>query len=144
MIRTNYASYLKGLKVQRQDGATSFYQCTTEFSIGTATRLIRELPDRCEISFFDPASAGDERYIFVRRAGLKTKVMRAGRGFSRWNEESVESVAALLMGSPLVKRPSDEFDSFSVRVIDEPSRQSDRHEEDSLRSPWWKFWRKNA
>jgi len=144
MIRTDYAAYLKGLKIQREDGSTSYYQCMPGFSIGIGTRLIRELPSKCELIFFDPRSSGDEQWLFVRRAGLKTWVMKVGRGTSEWSLDTVEAVAALLMESPLVKHPSDESDSFCVRVFDESSGAFDRDEETAGCAPWWKFWAKDA
>jgi hypothetical protein len=145
MIHTNYAANLPGLMVVKDDGGSSYYRADERFSAGVASELIRGLPPLCELSFFDPEAKGDEGYVFVRRAELKTMVMRVRHGcFPPWAEDSAEAVARLLLASPFVARPSPEWESFRVSVI--PEHQRRWHIDGSFKNdhPWWMFWRQNA
>jgi len=133
MKTADYASDIRGFRFLEGDPCYQ-YQATEDFSEESAMRLLSELPEHCQISFFDPDAKTEESWVFVRRVGRAFRVQYVGRGFSRWKAASLREVVALFAASPLVKKPSQQFDSFRVELI--PEHQRYEH----TRRPWWRFW----
>jgi hypothetical protein len=141
MNTADYASGIRGFRLLQEAGLRYEYQTTTACSLESAVKLVTDLPANCEICFFDPEEKREEAYVFVRRAGADYMVMRARHGvFSDWEKESVERIVTLFQESPLVKKPSDSFESFRVSLI--PDHQRRWHIDGRLPTdrPWWKFW----
>ena len=104
------------------------FQTTDAFRVNSARRLLSELPEDCELSFFDPDHGIEEAWLFVRRAGLRFYVKKVRRGSSDWGEQSFDGVLASFLASPLVQKPAGCFDSFTVSSIPEHQRY-DHHRE---------------
>ena len=131
MPRGDYPSNIIGIRflLQRELPPVSTcwdFQTTEAFEIDSARRLLAELPEDCELSFFDPEAAEEEAWLFVRRAAERMFVKEVHRGSSRsWSEQSFEEVVASLLSSPLVQKPAASFESFTVSSI--PSHQRYDH-----------------
>ncbi len=109
--------------------ATSWdFQTTPEFSAESARRLFAELPDDCDVAFLD-AWTREESWFFVRRDGAQHFVKR-GRGMPPWTVETIDKIVEWFMASPLVTKPVDSFESFTVTSI--PEHQRDQHLNESL------------
>jgi hypothetical protein len=99
------------------------FQTAKAFPIDSARRLLSKLPEDCQISFFDPEAGHEEAWLFVRRVGQRYFVQRVRHGCSPpWNEESLESIITSFVSSPLVKMPSDAFESFTISSIPDHQR----------------------
>jgi hypothetical protein len=102
------------------------FQTAGAFSADSARRLFSELPEDCQISFFDPDAGNEEAWLFVRRVGERYFVQSVRHGcFPPWREQALKSVLDAFCASPLVQGPSDSFASFSVSSI--PSHQRYEH-----------------
>ena len=142
MSSADYASAIRGFRLFRESGDRSEYQAATGYSYESVVRLFTDLPNHCEICFFDPDEKREEAHVFVRRIDSHYKVMRARHGnFSKWKEEPLPQIVALFEESPLVKNPSESFESFRVSLI--PDHQRQWHVDGRLghSSPWWHFWK---
>jgi hypothetical protein len=137
MKTADYASGIKGFRLLQNGEPGYQYQTAAGFALESAVRLFTDLPDSCEICFFDPEAKKEEGYIFVRRVGGTYKVMRARRGFSEWKTEEIDRIVALFQSSPLVLKPLDSFESFRVSLI--PDHQRSDHIGSRSR-PWWRIW----
>jgi hypothetical protein len=91
------------------------YRVTSEFTADSARSIFSELPDACEVCFFDPERPKEEVYLFIRRVGKGLVCRRGGHGWMSGAEEtSVERAAASLLASHFVQKPHLEFEAFSV------------------------------
>jgi len=105
------------------------FQVTEEFQPDSARRLLTELPEDHELSYFDPDAGPEEAWIFVRRVGHRFYIQKVSRGSSRdWAETSVSAVIDSFVTSASVQKPSDSFDSFTVSPI--PDHQRSDHLKD--------------
>jgi len=98
------------------------FQTTEAFQPDSARRLLDDLPEDCELSFFDPEHGREEAWLFVRRAGQRFFVKKVRRGSSPWAEQSFDSVIVAFLASPLVQKPAGSFDSFTVSSIPDHQR----------------------
>jgi hypothetical protein len=93
MSKGDYPSNICGFRFLRQRELPPVAMCwdfqTTEaFSHDSARRLLTDLPEDCQLSYFDPDYGHEEAWLFVRRAGQRYFVERVRRGGSPWAEES--------------------------------------------------------
>ena len=131
MLPHDYPMTIPGFRLLRRRElppvATSWdFQTTSEFSAESARRLFAELPDNCDIAFLD-AWKREESWFFVRRDGERHWVKR-GRGMSSWTVESLDSIVEWFVASPLVTKPVDAFESFTVTSIPEHLRRQQLNE----------------
>ncbi len=145
MTTADYASGINGFRLLKSGGGGYGYQPTAEFTLKSASRLLANLPEWCELDFFDPEKPKEEAYVFVRRFGDTYQTMRVTRVSSKWGEEPFDRILELFMASPLVKKPFDDFPSFQVRFIHMDERKA-RHGDSfapnrPATKPWWRFWR---
>jgi hypothetical protein len=133
MTTADYASAIRGFRFLPGEPGYQ-YQTTSDFSLESTMRLLTDLPEHCQVSFFDPRAKKEEAWVFVRRLGGTFFVQHVSRGSSRWKSESLGRIIELFTESPMVKEPHAEFDSFRVDLIPEHQRF------DHMRGPWWKFW----
>jgi hypothetical protein len=99
------------------------FQTTESFQPGSAVRLLADLPEDCELSFFfDPGAKQEEAWLFVRRVGRRYFVRKVGRVSSPWVGRSLAAVLASFLASPLVQKPVGSFDSFTVSSIPDHQR----------------------
>jgi hypothetical protein len=131
MPKGDYPSRIEGLRflARRELPPVSTcwdFQTTPTFPLDAARRLLRDLPEDCEISFFDPEAVQKETWIFVRRVGDRyfVRTVRQGR-FPPWGEQSLERILVFFTSSPLVQKPAGSFASFTVSSI--PSHQGYDH-----------------
>lgn len=127
MPKGDYPSSISGFRfLQRRElppVATCWdFQTTEASSPDSARRLFADLPEDCEISFFDPDAGQEEAWLFVRRAGQRYFIKRVRRGSSPWTEQPVESVLVSFAASPLVQKPADSFASFTISSIPDHQR----------------------
>jgi hypothetical protein len=102
------------------------FQASQAFPADSARRLFSELPEDCQISFFDPEAGQQEAWIFVRRDGQQYFTQRVRHGsYPPWKEQPLSIVLASFTSSPLVQKPSESFPSFSVSSI--PDHQIHEH-----------------
>jgi len=125
MSQGDYPTKITGFRLLRRrelpSVATSWdFQTTSGFSAESARLLFFDLPEDFDIAFLD-AWKREESWFFVRRDGKRLFVKR-GRGSSSWEEETVEKIVELFMASPLVRKPCDSFESFTVSSIPEDLR----------------------
>lgn len=102
------------------------YQTTPEFCAASARRLFAELPGCYDVAFLD-AWKREESWFFVRRDGVRLFVKR-GRGIPPWTVETIDSVVEWFVASPLVAKPVDSFESFTVSSVPEHLRDLHLHE----------------
>jgi len=128
MPKGDYPSRIDGLRflARRELPPVSTcwdFQMVPAFPPDSARRLLSDLPEDCEISFFDPDAGQEESWIFVRRVGLRyfVRTVRHGR-FPPWGEQSLDSILASFALSPLVQKPADSFASFTVSSIPDHQR----------------------
>ncbi len=62
------------------------FQTTQAFSADSARHLLAELPEDCQLSYFDPEPGQEESWLFVRRTGQRYFVKSVRRGSSPWTE----------------------------------------------------------
>ena len=129
----DYPTTIPGLRLLRQRElppvAPSWdFQTTPEFSAQSARRLFAELPDGYDIAFLDGWKR-EENWFFIRRDGGRFFVKR-GRGMPPWTVETIDSIVEWFMASPLVTKPVDSFESFTVTSI--PEHQRAQHLNESL------------
>jgi len=127
MPRGDYPSSINGFRFLQQRElppvATCWdFQTSEALPTDSARRLLADLPEDCELSFLDPEHEQEEAWLFVRRAGQRYFVKKVHRGSSPWTEQSFESVFASFMASPLLRRPVESFDSFTVSSITDHQR----------------------
>ncbi len=127
MPKGDYPSNIEGFRFLKQRElppvATCWdFQTTEAFQIDSARRLLSDLPEDCELSFFDPEHGEEESWLFVSRAGPRFCVKRVRRGASPWAEQSFDTVLASFLASPLVQKPAGSFESFTVSVIPDHQR----------------------
>jgi hypothetical protein len=127
MPKGDYPSSIDGFRfLQERESrpvATCWnFQTTESFQPGSAVRLLADLPEDCELSFFDPSAKQEEAWLFVRRAGQHYFVKKVGRVSSPWVGRPLSAVVASFLASPLVQKPVGSFDSFSVSSIPEHQR----------------------
>jgi hypothetical protein len=128
MPKGDYPSAIDGVRFLKKRELPPVSMCwdfqTGEmFPAESARRLFNDLPEDCEISFIDPEAGQEEAWIFVRRAGQHYFVRRVRHGsFPPWSEQSLETVLASFSSSPLVRNPSDSFESFTVSSIPDHQR----------------------
>jgi len=125
MPHGDYPTTIPGFRLRCQRElppvATSWdFQTTPEFAAESARRLFAELPEDYHIAFLD-AWKREESWFFVRRDGERLFV-KPGRGMSTWKEETMHKIVELFMASPLVCKPLDSFESFTVSSIPEHLR----------------------
>ena len=91
------------------------YRVTPEFGAESARSVFTELPEACEVCFFDPERPKEEVYLFIRRIGKGLVRRRGGHGWmSGAEEELVDRAASWLLASHFVQKPHPEFEAFSV------------------------------
>jgi len=127
MPKGDYPSSISGFRFLQQRELPPVATCwdfqTTEASPPDSARLLlADLPEDCELSYFDPEYGQEEAWLFVRRAGRRYFVKRVRRGSSPWAEQPVESVLASFAASPLVQKPAGSFASFTVSSIPDHQR----------------------
>ena len=99
------------------------FQTVNVFPSDSARRLLEDLPEDCQISFFDPIEHDEEAWIFVRRVGQQYFAQEVRRGSPRlWVEQPFERVLASFTASPLVQKPTGSFASFTVSSIPDHQR----------------------
>jgi hypothetical protein len=99
------------------------FQVTPAFSAKSAQLVLNDLPEDCQLSFFDPEAGAEEAWIFVRRVDHRFFLTRVRHGASGpWPEEPVAVVLRAFVSSPLVHSPSGAFSSFEVSFIPEHQR----------------------
>lgn len=131
MPKGDYASVIDGVRFLKRRElppvSTSWDYLTVErFPIESAQRLFSGLPEDCQISFFDPGATQEEGWVFVRRVGQRYFIQRVRHGsFPPWSEQSLASILDAFSASPLVQKPSDSFESFTVSSI--PDHQRHEH-----------------
>ena len=102
------------------------FQTTNTFSRDSAESLLNELPEDCELTFFDPEAGQAESWIRVRRVGARYFAQKLTHGVSGvWVEHSKSGVLASFMESPLVRKPAESLSSFEISTI--PQHQSRDH-----------------
>jgi hypothetical protein len=127
MSKGDYPSSINGFRFLKQRELPPVSTCwdfqTTEASsTDSIRRLFADLPEDCQLSYFDPEHGGEEAWLFVRRVGQRYFVMRVRRGSSPWIEKSLESVLGSFTASPLVQKPAGSFASFTVSSIPDHQR----------------------
>jgi len=99
------------------------FQTIQAFPLDSARRLLSDLPEDCQIDFFDPDAGQEEAWIFVRRVGSRYFVQRVRHGsFPPWDEQPFTSVLTSFTSSPLVQKPADSFASFTISSIPDHQR----------------------
>jgi hypothetical protein len=107
------------------------FQTGAAFPIDSARRLFGDLPEDYQISFFDPEHGDAECWIKVRRSGARYFVQKLRHGvFPPWAEQSLSSVLASFISSPLVRKPAGSFASFTVSSI--PEHQRNEHTKECI------------
>jgi hypothetical protein len=130
MPKGGYASRIAGLRLlgQRELPPVSTcwdFQTSQAFSRDSATFLFSDLPEDCQISFFDPEAEHEEAWIFVRRLGERYFAQRVRHGsFSSWKQQPFATVLTSFASSPLVQRPSVSIPSFTVSSIPDHQRHA--------------------
>jgi hypothetical protein len=128
MPKRDYPSAIDGVRFLKKRELPPVSTCwdfqTVEmFPIEFARRLFNDLPEDCEISFFDPEAGQEEAWVFVRREGQRYLVQRVRHGSSTpWSEQSLSTVLTSFSSSPLVQKPSGSFESFTVSCIPDHQR----------------------
>ena len=128
MPKGDYPSQIEGLRflARRELPPVSTcwdFQTIRSFPSDSARRLLSELPEDCEISFFDPDAGQEEAWVFVRRAGDRYFAHTVRHGsFPPWREQSLEHILASFASSPLVQKPADTFASFTISSIPDHQR----------------------
>ena len=131
MPKGDYPSKIEGLRfiTKRELPPVSTcwdYQTSSTFSQDSARRLLCDLPEDCQVSFFDPEAGQEEAWIFVRRVSDRFFVQTVRHGsYPPWHERSLEAALASFVSSPLVRKPADSFASFTVSSI--PDHQRHEH-----------------
>jgi len=93
------------------------FQTTEDAPTDSARRLFGDLPEDCELSYFDPEHGHEEAWLFVRRVGQRYFVKRVRRGSSPWAEQPFETVLTSFLASQLVLKPANSLASFTVSSI---------------------------
>ena len=127
MPKGDYPSSINGFRFLKQRELPPVstcwdFQTTDAFQADSARRLLTDLPEECELSFVDPEHGQEEAWLFVRRADQRFFVKKVRRGSSPWAEQSFDSVLTSFLASPLVQKPADSFDSFTVSSIPDHQR----------------------
>jgi hypothetical protein len=118
----DYASEISGVRrLRRRELApvatTWDYIVTEQFDVDSARSVFVELPEACEVCFFDPERPKEEVYLFSRRVGKALVRRRGGHGWmSGAEEETIDRAAAWLMASHFVQKPHPDFEAFSVSL----------------------------
>ena len=129
MPKGDYPSTIDGIRFLKKRElppvSTSWdYQTVEKFSAESARCLFNDLPEDCQISFFDPEATQEEGWVFVRRVGQRYFVQRVRHGsFPPWREQSLASILDSFSSSPLVRQPSNSFESFTVSSIPDHQRR---------------------
>lgn len=127
MSKGDYPSSIDGFRFLQEGESPQVatcwnFQTTESFQPGSAVRLLADLPEDCELSFFDPSAKQEESWLFVRRAGQRYFVKKVGRVASPWVGRPLAAVLASFLASPLVQKPVGYFDSFSISSIPDQQR----------------------
>src|SRR5215213_4519744 len=78
------------------------FQTIQAFPVDSAHRLLSDLPEDCQIGFFDPEAGQEEAWVFVRRVGSRYFVQKVRHGISPpWYELPLGTVFTLFTSSPL-------------------------------------------
>jgi hypothetical protein len=131
MTKGDYPSAIEGFRflTRRELPPVSTcwdFQTIEVLPTDSGRRLVSDLPEDCQISFFDSEHGGVEAWIQVRRTGPRYFVQRLRHGyFGPWAEQSFESVLASFLASPLVQKPAGSLPSFTVSSI--PDHQRNEH-----------------